>query len=208
MELTPREKDKLLIFTAGLLAERRRARGLKLNYPEAIAFISAAIMEGARDGRTVADLMDYGRTLLNGDDVMDGVADMIPDVQVEATFPDGTKLVTVHEPIVTNKAPLLIAGEVITAAGDIELNAGRKKVEVEVANTGDRPIQIGSHYHFYETNSALQFERDKTRGFRLDIPAGTAVRFEPGQSRQVVLVEYAGDQIIYGFNAQIMGKVS
>ena len=127
MELTPREKDKLLIFTAGLLAERRRARGLKLNYPEAIAFISAAIMEGARDGRTVADLMDYGRTLLNGDDVMDGVADMIPDVQVEATFPDGTKLVTVHEPIVTNKAPLLIAGEVITAAGDIELNAGRKK---------------------------------------------------------------------------------
>jgi urease subunit gamma/beta len=208
MELTPREKDKLLIFTAGLLAERRMARGLKLNYPEAIAFISAAIMEGARDGRTVADLMDYGRTLLNGDDVMDGVADMIPDVQVEATFPDGTKLVTVHEPIVTNKAPLLIAGEVITAAGDIELNAGRKKVEVEVANTGDRPIQIGSHYHFYETNSALQFERDKTRGFRLDIPAGTAVRFEPGQSRQVVLVEYAGDQIIYGFNAQIMGKVS
>jgi len=208
MELTPREKDKLLIFTAGLLAERRKARGLKLNYPEAIAFISAAIMEGARDGRTVADLMDYGRTLLNGDDVMDGVADMIPDVQVEATFPDGTKLVTVHEPIVTNKAPLLIAGEVITAAGDIELNAGRKKVEVEVANTGDRPIQIGSHYHFYETNSALQFERDKTRGFRLDIPAGTAVRFEPGQSRQVVLVEYAGDQIIYGFNAQIMGKVS
>ena len=208
MELTPREKDKLLIFTAGLLAERRMARGLKLNYPEAIAFISAAIMEGARDGRTVADLMDYGRTLLNGDDVMDGVADMIPDVQVEATFPDGTKLVTVHEPIVTNKAPLLIAGEVITAAGDIELNAGRKKVEVEVANTGDRPIQIGSHYHFYETNSALQFERDKTRGFRLDIPAGTAVRFEPGQSRQVVLVEYTGDQIIYGFNAQIMGKVS
>jgi urease subunit gamma/beta len=207
MELTPREKDKLLIFTAGLLAERRMARGLKLNYPEAIAFISAAIMEGARDGRTVADLMDYGRTLLNGDDVMDGVADMIPDVQVEATFPDGTKLVTVHEPIVTNKAPLLIAGEVITAAGDIELNAGRKKVEVEVANTGDRPIQIGSHYHFYETNSALQFERDKTRGFRLDIPAGTAVRFEPGQSRQVVLVEYAGDQIIYGFNAQVMGKV-
>ena len=208
MELTPREKDKLLIFTAGLLAERRKARGLKLNYPEAIAFISAAIMEGARDGRTVADLMDFGRTLLNGDDVMDGVADMIPDVQVEATFPDGTKLVTVHEPIVTNKAPLLIAGEVITAAGDIELNAGRKKVEVEVANTGDRPIQIGSHYHFFETNSALQFERDKTRGFRLDIPAGTAVRFEPGQSRQVVLVEYAGDQIIYGFNAQIMGKVS
>ncbi|AJC15676.1 MULTISPECIES: urease subunit gamma [Pandoraea] len=99
MKLTPREKDKLLIFTAALLAERRRARGLKLNYPEAVAFISAALMEGARDGRTVADLMHYGTTLLTRDDVMEGVPEMIPDIQVEATFPDGTKLVTVHHPI-------------------------------------------------------------------------------------------------------------
>ncbi|MBI3187116.1 MAG: urease subunit gamma [Gammaproteobacteria bacterium] len=100
MELTPREKDKLLIFTAALLAERRKARGLKLNYPEAIALISAAIMEGARDGRTVAELMSYGATILTRDDVMDGIAELIPEVQVEATFPDGTKLVTVHHPIV------------------------------------------------------------------------------------------------------------
>ena len=100
MELTPREKDKLLIFTAGLLAERRKARGLKLNYPEAVAFISAAIMEGARDGRTVADLMHYGTTLLTRDEVMTGIPEMIPDIQVEATFPDGTKLVTVHNPII------------------------------------------------------------------------------------------------------------
>lgn len=99
MQLTPREKDKLLLFTAALLAERRKARGLKLNYPEAVAFISAAIMEGARDGQTVAELMAYGRTLLSRDEVMEGVAEMLPDVQVEATFPDGTKLVTVHEPI-------------------------------------------------------------------------------------------------------------
>ena len=99
MELTPREKDKLLIFTAALLAERRKARGLKLNYPEAIAFITAAVMEGARDGRTVADLMSYGATLLTRDDVMEGIPEMIPEVQVEATFPDGTKLVTVHHPI-------------------------------------------------------------------------------------------------------------
>ncbi len=99
MELTPREKDKLLIFTAALLAERRRARGLKLNYPEAVAFISAAIMEGARDGRPVSELMGWGATLLTRDDVMEGVAEMIPDIQVEATFPDGTKLVTVHHPI-------------------------------------------------------------------------------------------------------------
>ena len=99
MELTPREKDKLLIFTAGLLAERRKAKGLKLNYPEAVAYISSAIMEGAREGKTVAELMGYGATLLSRKDVMDGIADMIPDIQVEATFPDGTKLVTVHHPI-------------------------------------------------------------------------------------------------------------
>ena len=99
MELTPREKDKLLLFTAALLAERRLARGVKLNYPEAVAFISAAIMEGARDGRTVADLMDFGATLLSRDQVMEGVPEMIPEIQVEATFPDGTKLVTVHHPI-------------------------------------------------------------------------------------------------------------
>ena len=100
MELTPRERDKLLIFTAGLVAERRRARGLKLNYPEAVAFISAAVLEGARDGRTVAELMHYGATLLTRAEVMEGVPEMIPDIQVEATFPDGTKLVTVHNPIV------------------------------------------------------------------------------------------------------------
>lgn len=100
MELTPREKDKLLLFTASLLAERRMAKGLKLNYPEAVAYISAAILEGAREGKTVAELMNYGRTLLTREDVMDGIAEMIPEVQVEATFPDGTKLVTVHDPIV------------------------------------------------------------------------------------------------------------
>lgn len=99
MELTPREKDKLMLFTAGLLAERRKERGLRLNYPEAVAYISAAILEGARDGRSVAELMDFGRTLLTVDEVMDGVAEMVDNVQVEATFPDGTKLVTVHNPI-------------------------------------------------------------------------------------------------------------
>lgn len=100
MDLSPREKDKLMIFTAALLAERRKDRGLKLNYPEAIAYISAALMEGARDGKTVASLMDYGATLLTRDDVLEGIAEMIPEIQVEATFPDGTKLVTVHQPIV------------------------------------------------------------------------------------------------------------
>lgn len=207
MELTPREKDKLLLFTAALLAERRKDRGIKLNYPESIAFISAAILEGAREGKTVAELMDFGRTLLDGSDVMPGVPEMIHDVQVEATFPDGTKLVTVHEPILATEKGI-IAGEIIVQEGEIILNEGRESISLGVSNTGDRPIQVGSHYHFFETNSALQFEREKTKGFRLDIPAGTAVRFEPGQQRDIILVKYAGDEKIYGFNAQIMGDLT
>jgi urease subunit gamma/beta len=206
MELTPHEKDKLLIFTAGLLAERRKARGLKLNYPEAVAFISAAVLEGARDGKSVAELMAFGTTLLGSADVMDGVAEMIPEVQVEATFPDGAKLVTIHNPIPS--AGALVPGEVLVdAAPELELNAGRATVSVEVANTGDRPIQVGSHYHFFEVNPALRFARDKARGFRLNIAAGTAVRFEPGQTRTVELCAFAGERKVYGFRGEVMGAL-
>ena len=140
MELTPREKDKLLLFTAALLAERRKARGLKLNYPEAVAYISAAILEGARDGRTVAELMSAGTRLLTADDVMDGIPELIPEVQVEATFPDGTKLVTVHQPIAPRQ--VLGIGAVTPGAGTLTLNEGRPTLRLEVANTGDRPIQV------------------------------------------------------------------
>jgi urease subunit gamma/beta len=205
MELTPREKDKLLLFTAGLLAERRKARGLKLNYPEAIAFISAAILEGARDGRTVAELMSEGTRLLGADDVMDGVAEMITEVQVEATFPDGTKLVTVHQPIPVRAA--IGIGAVTPADGAIEINVGRATCRIAVANTGDRPIQVGSHYHFHEVNPALEFDRAAARGFRLDIAAGTAVRFEPGQTRTVDLVAYDGARVVQGFRGEIMGPL-
>lgn len=207
MELTPREKDKLMLFTAGLLAERRKARGLKLNYPEAVAYISCAILEGARDGKRVAELMQYGRELLNAGDVMEGVPELIHDVQVEATFPDGTKLVTVHGPIVSGKDECFAPGAIVPAEGSIELNLGRETVTLNVANSGDRPIQVGSHYHFFEVNSALNFERDLSRGFRLDIPAGTAVRFEPGQSREVTLVAFAGLRQVYGFNGAVMGAL-
>jgi urease subunit gamma/beta len=204
MDLLPREKDKLLIFTAGLLAERRKARGLKLNYPEAVAYLSAAILEGARDGRSVADLMTYGTQLLSAEDVMEGVPELIPEVQVEATFPDGTKLVTVHQPIQPSK---LCPGEITTVTGDIAINEGRDAFSIEVANTGDRPIQVGSHYHFFETNPALHFERARTRGFRLNIPAGTAVRFEPGQTRTVELCAFAGDRQVHGFRGEVMGPL-
>ncbi|MCG8042587.1 MAG: urease subunit gamma [Candidatus Thiodiazotropha endolucinida] len=210
MELTPREKDKLLLFTAGLLAERRKDKGLKLNYPEAMAYISCAILEGAREGRTVAELMDHGRTLLSSEDVMEGVAEMIHEVQVEATFPDGTKLVTVHDPILpteSDQGAAIVPGEILSEAGERELNAGRQQLTLSVANTGDRPIQVGSHYHFAETNPALQFDREQARGFRLDIAAGTAVRFEPGQTREVTLVAFAGDRKVYGFNGAVMGSL-
>ena len=205
MELSPREKDKLLLFTAALVAERRKARGLKLNYPEAVAYISAAILEGARDGRTVAELMAEGTRILGADDVMEGVAELITEVQVEATFPDGTKLVTVHQPIPVGN-PLGI-GAVTTVPGTIELNAGRATMKLEVANSGDRPIQVGSHYHFFEVNPALKFDRQSARGFRLDVPAGTAVRFEPGQTRTVDLVAYDGERVVQGFRGEIMGKL-
>jgi urease subunit gamma/beta len=205
MELSPREKDKLLLFTAALVAERRKARGLKLNYPEAVAYISAAILEGARDGRTVAELMAEGTRVLGADDVMEGVAELITEVQVEATFPDGTKLVTVHQPIPANKE--LGIGAVTTQPGTIELNAGRPTKKLAVANSGDRPIQVGSHYHFFEVNPALKFDRQSARGFRLDVPAGTAVRFEPGQTRTVDLVAYDGDRIVQGFRGEVMGKL-
>jgi urease subunit gamma/beta len=205
MELTPREKDKLLLFTAALLAERRKARGLKLNYPEAVAYISGAILEGARDGRSVAELMSEGTQLLSADDVMDGVAELITEVQVEATFPDGTKLVTVHQPIPVKKTVGI--GAVETAPGSLVLNEGRATVRLEVANSGDRPIQVGSHYHFFETNPALKFDRALARGYRLDIAAGTAVRFEPGQTRTVDLVAYAGERVVQGFHGEIMGRL-
>ena len=209
MELTPREKDKLMLFTAALLAERRKERGLKLNYPEAVAYISAAILEGARDGRSVAELMGTGAELLSEDDVMPGVAELIPEVQVEATFPDGTKLVTVHSPIrpTASAQPAVPTGAIEPQSGELILNEGSRTIRVDVTNTGDRPVQVGSHYHFYETNEALQFDRQAALGFRLNIPAGTAIRFEPGQQRSVELVEYGGRRHVYGFQGKIMGPL-
>ena len=206
MNLSPREKDKLLISMAAMVARRRLERGVKLNHPEAIALITDFVVEGARDGRSVAELMEAGAHVVTADQVMDGIAAMIHDIQVEATFPDGTKLVTVHHPI-RGADDALVPGEVLAEPGDIVMNVGRETITLEVANSGDRPIQVGSHYHFFETNPALKFERVRARGFRLDIPAGTAVRFEPGQSREVRLVALAGKRQAIGFRQEVMGKI-
>ena len=206
MNLTPREKDKLLIAMAAVVARRRLERGVRLNHPETIALITDFVVEGARDGRSVADLMEAGAHVVTADQVMDGIAEMIHDVQVEATFPDGTKLVTVHNPV-RGAHGALRPGEIIAAPGDIVMNVGRKTLVLTVANSGDRPIQVGSHYHFAETNPALKFDRKKSRGMRLDIVSGTAVRFEPGQSREVRLVALAGAREVSGFRQEVLGKV-
>src|SRR6266540_303217 len=176
MDLSPREKDKLLLFTAGLLAERRKTRGLKLNYPEAIAYISLAILEGARDGRTVAELMSAGTQLLGEDDVMEGVAELVTEVQVEATFPDGTKLVTVHQPIPVGREVGI--GAVETVAGQLELNPGRATVRLEVANTGDR-LRLG------DTGLVIEIERDHTvYGEEVKFGGGKVIRDGMGQGQQ------------------------
>ena len=206
MNLTPREKDKLLVAMAAVVARRRLERGVKLNHPEAVAIITDFVVEGARDGRSVAELMEAGAHVITADQVMDGIAAMIHDIQVEATFPDGTKLVTVHRPI-RGADDKLVPGETLAEPGEIVMNEGRATITLDVANSGDRPIQVGSHYHFFETNPALKFDRAQTRGYRLDIPAGTATRFEPGQTRTVRLVQIAGKREAVGFRGEVMGKV-
>jgi urease subunit gamma/beta len=138
---------------------------------------------------------------------MDGIAEMIHDIQVEATFPDGTKLVTVHDPI-RGGASAEVPGELMAAAGEIVFNAGAERLTLTVANTGDRPIQVGSHYHFFEVNPALAFDRMKARGMRLDIAPGTAVRFEPGATREVTLVPFGGRREVYGFRRDVMGPLA
>ena len=212
MKLTPRELDKLTLFTAAEVARRRLERGVLLNVPEATALISWEIVEHARDGRTVAECMHLGRQVLDAGEVMDGVVERLAMIQVEATFPDGTKLVSVHDPI---RAAVGVdagkagarPGEVILNDEPVVINEGREAITVDVKNTGDRPVQVGSHFHFAEVNSALEFDRDATVGFRLDIPAGTAARFEPGDARAVNLVAFAGNRAVYGFNNRHEGPL-
>jgi urease subunit gamma/beta len=211
VHLTPRELDKLVLHGAGSVAQKRLARGLRLSYPEAVALIATVLLERIRDGASVSELMDEGRRYLGRSEVMPGVAELVAEVQVEGTFRDGTKLVTVHAPIASEQGDLalalygsflpvperalfddefagLVPGAVELAYGPIEINAGRYTASVAVVHRGDRPIQVGSHYPFAEVNEALEFDRAAAAGMRLDIPAGTAVRFEPGVERSVDLV--------------------
>ena len=233
MHLSPREIDKLVVHNAGFLAQKRLARGLRLNYPEAVALLATQLLEFIREGKSVSELMDLGRQMLGRNQVMSGVPALIGEVQVEGTFPDGTKLVTVHHPIASENGDLALAlhgsflpvpghsaspstaadtelepGACVAEPGELELNAGRPSITLSVTNLGDRPVQVGSHYHFIETNAQLRFDRQKAYGRRLDIPAGTAVRFEPGETKNVRLVDIAGRRVIRGGNNLADGPVT
>ncbi|KAF2128129.1 urease [Dothidotthia symphoricarpi CBS 119687] len=239
MQLCPKELDKLVISQLGLLAQRRLARGVKLNHPEATALIANNLQELIRDGNhTVADLMAIGTTMLGRRHVQPSVVSSLGELMVEGTFPTGTYLVTVHHPIASDDGDLEKAlygsflpvpsndmfplpetsvyeaskqpGAIVVVqgeAGTIKLNEGRKRIKLKVKSMGDRPIQVGSHYHFIETNPQLQFDRIRAHGYRLDIPAGTSVRFEPGDTKTVTMVQIAGNQVIKGGNRIASGSI-
>ena len=208
MHLTPREKDKLLIAMAAMVARRRLERGVKLNHPEAIALITDFVVEGARDGRSVAELMEAGAQRAHArpghgrrrrdDPRRAGRGDLSGRDEARHRAPPDPR----------RDRARCSPGEVTTQPGELTLNEGREAITLTVANTGDRPIQVGSHYHFFETNPALSFDRARARGMRLDIPAGTAVRFEPGQTREVRLIPLAGSRTVYGFRQEVMGALN
>ncbi|MDA2807380.1 urease subunit gamma [Nocardiopsis suaedae] len=213
MFLTPSDREKLLLSVAGMVARDRLERGVRLNHPEAVALLSCWAIERAREGASVEGLMAECADVLSAEQVMDGVPELVDYVQVEATFPDGRKLVTMTHPIrrsaeraeegaAAGPAP----GALAPAPGDIELNAGREKRSVVIRNDGDRPVQIGSHIHLADVNPALAFsdadgapaDRALVEGFRLDIPAGTSLRFQPGDEKAVTAVELGGRREVPG----------
>ncbi|MCD7973029.1 MAG: urease subunit beta [Candidatus Azobacteroides sp.] len=228
MRITPRDIDKLMLHTACTVAQKRYARGLKLNYPEAVALIAGQLLEFIRDGHTLSELTEMGTEILGIDNVMPGVPEMVDMVQVEGTLIDGTKLVSVHHPICKKNLPPTLAlygsgltktdtrketdnnmdiipGLVETAEEPISYNTNRKTTTLTVTNTGSRPVQVGSHCCFEETNNALSFDRQAAIGYRLNIPSGMSVRFEAGETKTVELVEIGGEKRIYGGNGLVNG---
>ena len=199
MHLTGGDTEKLLLAVAGMVARDRLERGVRLNHPEAVALLTTWVIERAREGAGVAELMEAGRHVLSADQVLPDVPELLHDVQVEATFPDGRKLVTIHEPIA--HPPHEGPGALRLAVGVLQINTDRSPDDrgtLVIVNTGDRPVQIGSHLHLPDANAALEFDREAAQGFRLDIPSGTSRRFEPGASRQVPIVALGGLRVVPG----------
>ncbi|MEM7742436.1 MAG: urease subunit beta [Pseudomonadota bacterium] len=205
MQLTPTERDRLVIFQAAELARRYRTEGVRLSLPEANALIADEILLAARKGLDHPALVSFGGTVLAADEVEAGVPEMLRMISVEVSMAEGTKLVTIFDPIPPGADAGPVPGEVIPQTGEIELNAGRDGIEIDVLNTGDRSIQVRSHAHFFEVNRALRFDRTKAWGMRLDRPSGGGERFDPGIGRRVRLVPYAGTREIHGFSGLAEG---
>lgn len=211
MNLTPTELERLTIFSAAELARRYRSLGIRLSHPEAVALIADELLTAGRRGLAYDAVVELGASLLTTDDVEPGVAEMIPYIAVEPTFAEGTKLVVVFDPVKPGRLPRAespVPGELLPADGDIELNAGRARVRLTVTNTGDRAIQVRSHSHFFETNRALQFDRARAFGMRLDRPSGTGVRFDPGVAVEVDLVAFGGTGEVHGFGNLTNGSIA
>lgn len=205
MHLTPTEMERLTIFTAAELARRYLRLGIPLAHPEAVAYLADELLTVARQDFTHSQIVAHAATLLGAEQVQPGVAHLLKTFSVEVSMAEGTKLVTVFDPI----QPLPgdpVPGEVIAEDGEITLNEGRESVTIEVLNTGDRTIQIRSHAHFFEVNRALKFDRPAAYGMRLDRPSGGGMRFDPGISKQVALVPYAGARRIHGFAGLVEGQ--
>ncbi len=200
MNLTPTEQERLTIFNAAELARRYRAQGIRLSRPEAIALIADEVITAARRDMNHPDLVAHGGSIITTADVEPGVAATVPFVSVEVSMAEGTKLVTVFDPIgpAEGEADAPAPGEVLPADGEIEINAGRATATVSVLNRGDRTIQVRSHAHFFEVNRALAFDRNATFGMRLDCPSGTGMKFEPGVEKTVTLVAFGGRRIMRG----------
>ncbi|MCZ8102279.1 MAG: urease subunit beta [Burkholderiales bacterium] len=207
MNLTPTEIDRLLIFTAAEHARRLRAHGVRLSHPEAVALLADEMLLDARKGLAYEAIVDRAARLLTAAEVEPGVPEMIEFVSVEANFEEGNKMVIVFRPFAPADASRPAPGEIVSPDAEIELNAGRAAVELDVTNTGDRDIQVRSHAHFFETNRALRFDRALAYGMRLDVPSGSGVRFEPGLRRTVTLVPFAGDRIVHGQAGLVRGRL-
>ncbi len=206
MNLVPEEEERLLVFLAAELARKRRAKGLKLSYPEAVALISDEIYEAAREGKSYDEVRNHAYHILTTDDVLPGVEKLVDRILVDAMFEDGTHLVAayhpIHEAASVGESP--VAG--VRFAGEpIESNVGHPVVELAVTNTLDRPVQVTSHYHFFEVNRGLRFDRTLAYGTHLDIPAGTSVRFEPGEVKTVRLVAIGGTREVYSHAGLVNG---
>ncbi len=209
MHLTPTELERLTIFTAAEFARRHRALGIRLSHPEAVALITDEMLLAARGGMAYAEIIDMAGRLLTTDEVLPGVAEMIPHIMAEGNFDEGTKMLVVFKPIAPGKSAEvpIEAGELLPHEGTVDLLKGRRRVVIDVINTADRDIQVRSHTHFFEVNKALDFDRAAAFGMKLDVPSGFGARFEPGIRKTVPLVAFGGAEIVNGQAGLANGEV-